>query len=126
MIYFQQLKITLCQPKYKERLIIKAKGGIYLLETSHVAYIQITDEITFAYDDKGNRYPLKENLNQLEELLDPAIFFRINRSEMINIYFVEKLAPYFNDRLVIKLKSLNVSLISSVTKTPALKKWLDR
>jgi len=121
----RELKTTLAQPRYKERFVIKARGGIYLLETGRVAYIRIQDEIPFAYDDQGARYPLNENLNQLEKVLDPLTFFRINRSEIVNIGFIEKLEHYFNDRLAIKLKSLNVTLISSISRTPELRRWID-
>jgi two-component system response regulator LytT len=121
----RELKTTLAQPQYKERFVIKARGGIYLLETRRVAYIQIQDEIPFAYDEQGARYPLNENLNHLEKVLDPLTFFRINRSEIVNIRFIEKLEHYFNDRLAIKLKSLNVTLISSINRTPELRRWID-
>jgi DNA-binding LytR/AlgR family response regulator len=120
-----ELKTTLAQPKYKERFVIKARGGIYLLETRQVVYIQIQDEIPFAYDEKGAKYPLNENLNQLEKALDPLLFFRINRSEIVNIHFIEKLEPYFHDRLTVRLKHLNVALISSINRTPELRRWIE-
>jgi hypothetical protein len=47
------LKTALAHPHYKERFVIKAKGCIYLLETRRVAYLQIQDEIPFAYDEQG-------------------------------------------------------------------------
>jgi DNA-binding LytR/AlgR family response regulator len=121
----RELKTTLAQPRYKERFVIKARGGIYLLETRRVAYIQIQDEIPFAFDEQGSRYPLNENLNQLEKTLDPMVFFRINRSEIVNLHFIERLDPYFNDRLAISLKRLNVTLISSVSRTPELRRWIE-
>ena len=121
----REMKTTLAQPRYKERFVINARGGIYLLETRRVAYIQIRDELTFAYDEKHNRYSLNETLNHLEETLDPLTFFRINRSEIVSIRFIEKLEPCFNDRLAIKLKHLEVTLISSISRTPELKRWLE-
>ncbi|MGH9938984.1 MAG: LytR/AlgR family response regulator transcription factor, partial [Blastocatellia bacterium] len=113
------------QPRYKERFVIKAKGGIYMLETRRVVYIQIRDEIPFAYDDQGSRYPLNETLNQLEKTLDPLMFFRINRSEIVNLHFIEKLESYFNDRLSIKIKRPGVTLISSISRTPEWRKGIE-
>jgi DNA-binding LytR/AlgR family response regulator len=121
----RELRTTLAQPKYKERFVVKVRGGIYLLEARQVAYIQMRDEIPFAYDERGTKYPLHESLNHLEQVLDPQVFFRINRSEIVNIHFVEKLEPYFSDRLTIKLKHLNVTLISSINRTPDLRKWIE-
>lgn len=121
----RELKATLAQPRYKERFVIKARGGIYLLETRLVAYIQMQDEIPFAYDGQGERYPLHESLSHLEKELDPLLFFRLNRSEIINLHFIEKLEPYSYDRLAIKLKRLNVTLISSINRTPELRRWIE-
>jgi two-component system, LytTR family, response regulator LytT len=90
-----------------------------------VAYIQIQDEIRFAYDDQGVRYPLNETLNQLEKALDPLVFFRVNRSEIVNLNFIERLEPYSNDRLAIRLKRLNVTLVSSISRSPELRKWIE-
>ncbi|MGH9843554.1 MAG: LytR/AlgR family response regulator transcription factor [Blastocatellia bacterium] len=120
-----ELKATLAQPRYKERFVIKARGGIYLLETRLVAYIQMQDEIPFAYDGQGARYPLHDSLNQLEKDLDPLLFFRLNRSEIVNLHFIEKLEPYSHDRLAIKLKRLNLTLISSINRTPELRRWIE-
>jgi len=120
-----ELKATLAQPRYKERFVIKARGGIYLIETRFVAYIQMQDEIPFAYDGQGARYPLHDSLNQLEKDLDPLLFFRVNRSEIVNLHFIEKLEPYSHDRLAIKLKRLNVTLVSSINRTPELRRWIE-
>jgi two-component system, LytTR family, response regulator LytT len=120
-----KLKATLTQPRYKERFVIKARGGIYLLETRLVAYIQMQDEIPFAYDGHGARYPLHDSLNQLEKELDPRLFFRLNRSEIVNLNFIEKLEPYSQDRLAVRLKRLNVTLISSINRTPELRRWIE-
>jgi two-component system, LytTR family, response regulator LytT len=121
----RELKTTMAQPRYKARFVIKVRGGIYLLETHRVAYIQIENEIPFAYDERGGRYPLHETLSQLEKILDPLLFFRLNRSEIVNLQFIEKLEPYFHDRLAIKLKSLNVTLISSINRTAELRRWIE-
>lgn len=61
----------------------------------------------------------------MEKTLDPLVFFRLNRSEIVNLRFIERLEPYFNDRLAISLKRLNVSLISSISRTPELRRWIE-
>ncbi len=80
--------------------------------------------ILFAYDAADIKYPLNENLGKLEKILDPKMFFRINRSEMINLKFIERLEPYFNDRLAILVKNSKVKFITSTNRTPNLRKWI--
>ncbi len=45
------------------------------------------------------------SLNKLEEKLDPHIFFRANRKHIVNLRWVEKIEPWFNGGLMLKLKS---------------------
>jgi two-component system, LytTR family, response regulator len=45
------------------------------------------------------------SLNKLEEKLDPHVFFRANRKHIVNLRWVEKIEPWFNGGLMLKLKS---------------------
>lgn len=51
-----------------------------------------------------NRPLLHKSLNQLEDKLDPRVFFRANRQCIINLKFIEKIDPYFSNSLLVYLK----------------------
>lgn len=111
-------------PRYKERLVSKARNGLYLLEVADLAYFQLRNGVTHAVDQQGRSFVLSETLSQLEAVLDPAAFFRLNRSEMVHLRAVERLEPYFNDTLVVHLKGQATTLTSSTHRTPELRKWI--
>ncbi|NJM52158.1 MAG: response regulator transcription factor [Blastocatellia bacterium] len=123
--FLLEIQSSLQQPKYKERFVIKTRNGIQLLETKQVAFIQMQNEIPFAFDSNGKKFPLNDTLNNLEKSLNPKIFFRLNRSEIVNLDFIENLKPDFHDRLVVSLRNLKVKLVSSTNRTPDLRKWLE-
>lgn len=123
--FWREIQANFTQPKYKERFVIKVRGGIKLLETVQIAFIKMQNETPYAFDAAGNKYPLNENLTELEQILDPKIFFRLNRSEIVNLKFIERLEPDFHDRLIIRLRNLNAKLVSSTNRTPHLRKWLE-
>lgn len=123
--FWREVQASFAEPKYKERLVVKVKGGIQFVETNRIAFIKTQNEIPFAFDDKGNKFPLKENLTELEQILNPKIFFRLNRSEIVNLNFIERLEPDFGDRLVIRMRDLKVRLTCSTNRTPSLRKWLE-
>ena len=125
MDFWREIQKNFTEPKYKERFVIKLRGGIQFIEAAQIAYFQIQDGILFAFDAAGNKFPINENLNQLEQILDPQTFFRVNRSEMVNLKFIERLEPYFNDRLMIRLRNSKIRLISSTNRTPGLRKWIE-
>lgn len=111
---------------YKQRFTVRMRNGIYLLPTDQIAYLQADDSVVFAHDHAGQRYPLNGTLTDIEGQLDPAHFFRINRSDIITIDQIERLETYFGDRLAIRLRGITEPFISSAAKTPDLRRWLDR
>jgi len=125
MNFWREIQSSLRQPKYKERFVVKTREGIKLLETRQIAFVQMQNEIPFAFDAAGKKFPLNDSLAVLEKILDPQRFFRLNRSEIVNLDYIENLKPDFHDRLEISLKNLKVKLVSSVNRTPELRKWLE-
>lgn len=123
--FWREIQTNFTGRKYKERFVIRVSGGIRLLETRQIAFIQMRDETPFAFDVGGGKFPLKESLTELERTLDPKTFFRLNRSEIVNVNFIERLEPDFRDRLVVSLRGLKTQLTSSTNRTPALRKWLE-
>lgn len=122
---WQEIQKNVSRPKYKERFVVKARGNIRFVETVQIAFFQMHDGLLFAFDAAGEKFPLNENLNNLEQILDSKTFFRINRSEIVNLKFIERLEPYFNDRLVVRLRNLKIKLVSSANRTPGLRKWIE-
>jgi DNA-binding LytR/AlgR family response regulator len=114
------------QPQYKQRFSVRMRTGLYLLQTDEIAYVQADEGVTFAVDVAGTRYPLNGTLAELERQLDPRRFGRLNRSELVNIAFVERMEPYFNNRLAVQLRTRPaVQLTTSAAQTPEFRRWLE-
>ncbi|SOD80297.1 LytTr DNA-binding domain-containing protein [Spirosoma fluviale] len=119
------------KPDAAYQLRISAMGfkpvvqGIHLLTVDDITYLQADEGIVFAFDVRGQKYPLSGNLTELEDQLDPARFFRLNRSEIINIRYIDRLEPYFNDRLAVRMLGHTDPLITSTGRTPDLRRWLE-
>lgn len=106
------------QSRYKQRFSVRMRTDFHLL---------LTDEgVTFAVDGVGQCYPLTGRLAELERQLDQARFGRLNRSELVNTAFVEKMEPYLNNRLAVKLRvKPEVVLNISAAQTPDFRRWLE-
>ncbi|MEM7185449.1 MAG: LytTR family DNA-binding domain-containing protein, partial [Bacteroidota bacterium] len=64
--------------------------------------------------------------DQLEDILDPVQFFRINRKFMVSVQAVQEIHTYFNSRLLLKLLPVEKeSVIVSRERCSNFKKWLD-
>ena len=113
------------QRVYKQRFTVRLRNNLYLLAVEEVTHLHAEEGVVFAIDQHGTRYPLSGTLTELEQQLDPARFFRLNRSEVINLSYIEKAEPYGKDRLAIKLKTSSTFLLTSATHTAGFRKWLD-
>jgi len=75
----------------------------------------------------NTRYIAEYTLEHLEELLDTASFFRVNRSMIVNISAINQVKPYDNNRLQVVLKN-NIrpeEAIVSRERVLDFRKWAD-
>ena len=110
---------------YKSRFSVRRRNSLYVLTVDDVMYIQADEGAVFATDKQETRYSLTGTLADLEQQLDPSRFFRINRSELVNIQYVEKVESYFKNRLSVKLKNSETTLVTSPAHTADFRKWLN-
>ncbi len=124
----QQLREALqpAQATYRQRFTVKLRQGIVLLNTEDIVCLQSDDSVVFAYDSAGRKYPLNGTLTDIEQQLNPGQFFRINRSDIINVRHVERIEPYGGDRLAVRLPGQTQALVASTTRTPDLRRWLEQ
>ena len=111
--------------EYKQRFTIKKKGGIKLLATKDIIYFEANGDFCQAIDNTGQKQVINYTLSEIEKKINPKHFFRINRSQIINITFIEKIEAYFKNRLSIKLLYVKEALLTSSSKTPKFRKWIE-
>jgi DNA-binding LytR/AlgR family response regulator len=114
--------------RYKERLLIRRGRQLHYLKTEATAYYFADGKLCYAFDFCGNRFMLDNNLNQLEELLAPNQFFRINRQLLVNIESVRKIHTWLGGRLKLELNPpLDADMtIVSRERVNGFKGWLGQ
>ncbi|TCI92567.1 LytR/AlgR family response regulator transcription factor [Tenacibaculum sp. M341] len=110
---------------YKERIIIKTKTEIKILTTKNTGAILSNSGKCIAIDENGKENEFRYKLSDLIKELNPKDFFQINRGEIVNVNFIEKIEPYFGDRLAISIKNYKQHLITSASNTSEFRKWLE-
>lgn len=110
----------------KNRFIVKSGQTIDSIKTEDVLHFQTQDSVTFLVIENGKRFPVDYTMEQLESLLAPEQFFRINRKVLLNIKAIEKVNTYINSRLQIQSKHLIGEMaIVSRDRVGDFKTWLD-
>jgi len=111
---------------YKNKFIVKVGEHIKLFAIENVQCFYSMEKYTFLQNNSGRDYAINYTLDQLEELLDPAQFFRINRKFIVSLSSISDIISYSNSRLKVKLNTNESDdLIVSREKVQDFKKWLE-
>lgn len=110
---------------YKERFLIKFGRRLLPIDISEIAYFMAKNKLVFLVTNEQKKYSINFSLAELETMVDPKYFFRINRQYLAHINSIKELEPYFKGQVVVKLiPSSDDNIIVSRDKTPELKEWL--
>ena len=114
--------------EYKTRFFIKLGTHYHSVSTNEIACFFIRQRGTFIKTIVGKNLDVDYSLDQIQKLVDPTQFFRINRNYIINIDSISDIISYSSNRLKIILKNFEHldELLVSREKTGEFKKWLDR
>ncbi len=110
---------------YKNRFVVKFGEHLRTIETKDIVYFYTEDKINFLTTKEGRRYTTDYNLDTLESMLDPKIFFRINRQYIICIHAIAEMFSYSKSRVLIKLTPpAKHETIVSTERSGDFKLWL--
>ncbi len=114
---------------YKSRFLIQFGQKLKKVETENIAFFYALEKNVFLTTFENEHFPIDYSLDNLEEIVSPKLFFRINRKLLININAIKNMIPYSRSRIKIDLKPSAPALIEaivSVERTSDFKKWLDK
>ena len=112
---------------YKTRFMVKVGNTIDTIQLKDINHFHTQESNTLLITREGRRYPIDYSLEQLEQLVPPDQFFRINRKTLIHIEAIEKVSAYVNSRFIVQSKHLDSpSSIVSRERVIEFKSWLDR
>ncbi len=112
--------------KYLQRMLIKLGNSIKLVDMNDAAYFYTRDKITFLVTrSTGKRFAVDFPLDKLENMLDPEVFFRINRQFIVNIHGIKEMHPYSKSRVKVVLEPhIDQETIVSTERSSDFKRWL--
>lgn len=112
---------------YKERFVIKVGEHLKSVRAKEVELFFSQDKATYLLSCENNKFIVDFTLDQIEDAVDPKIFFRINRKYLIHIDGIQDIITYSNSRLKLVLNHFNADdLIVSRERVSQFKNWLDR
>jgi DNA-binding LytR/AlgR family response regulator len=109
---------------YKERFLALHRNALVPVAVNDIAYFH-KEELIYLHTLSGERYLSEHHtMDEIELLLSPELFFRVNRQYLLHIRAVDNVRTTHKG-LVVRLKSpLQGELDISREKAAAFKKWL--
>lgn len=105
-------------------LIGKRDEAYRPINVGDVAYINAINNNVYINDVKQKQFVIKPKLYQLEHMILPDYFIRINKSEIVNIKRITMIVPMFKGKLIIYLEGYKNPLDISRNYTKAFKERL--
>ncbi len=112
---------------FKERFLIKSGEQLNFVQVSEIAYFISESSYSFVVTKSGNRYILDGTMDQIEKELNPDVFFRINRGQIVGVDSIKKISSHVNNRLKLELEPVEKeTTIVSRTRVAQFKAWLNQ
>jgi DNA-binding LytR/AlgR family response regulator len=114
--------------QYKSRFLIRIGEKFRSVPIDEISNFHICERSVFLSDYNGKDYGVDYSLEQLQSILDPGKFYRINRECIVNIEAITLMHSYSSSRLQLILNNREKSelFIVSREKVADFKKWIDR
>ncbi len=119
--------VQMLTKKYKERFVLKVGEHLRSVEVKEILFFYSLEKATFAQTTDGRKHILDFTLDQLEGLIDPNRFYRINRKYFVAVDSIQDMISFTNSRLKLLLKtSDDADVIVARERVQEFKEWLDR
>ena len=114
--------------QFKSRFLIRTGDKFRSIPVKEINHFHICEKNVFLKDFQGIDYGVDYSLEQLEGILDPRKFFRINRDCIVNIDAITLIYSYSSSRLQLTLRNKEKSELFVVSRERVgdFKRWNDR
>lgn len=123
----QELQKKLQPKEYRKRFLVRHAQKLVSIDTEEIAYFFSDGRLNFFKTYDNRKFVVDYTMDELEEMLDPQLYFRISRSFFISIESVDQIHDYFGNRLLLQLKpAVDKESIVSREKVTDFKKWMGK
>lgn len=118
--------IRKANPSYKTSYLVNFKAKMLPISVADIVYFALREGQCKLLTKDGLSYQLPKNLEELENEIDPKLFFRVNRQHLLNYSFIKEVQHYLNRKLEVHLQiEREEPLIISKERSTEFLSWMD-
>ena len=88
----------------RERLAIKIGERFMLVQAEDVLYASLRDDGIAVVTEQHAGTSNYRTLDELQDRLDPSVFWRVHRSHLVNINKIKEIVPWFSRNYILRMK----------------------
>ena len=109
----------------RDRLAIKVGERFLLVQSEEIIYASLADEGITVVTSQHAGTSNYRTLDELQDRLDPTVFWRVHRSHLVNINKIKEIVPWFSRNYILRMKDEKATEIPvSRTQTRRLREYL--
>jgi two-component system LytT family response regulator/two-component system response regulator LytT len=88
----------------REQLAVKVADRFLLVQSDEVVHASVEDDVITVVTNSLSGTSNYRTLDELQARLDPAVFWRVHRSHLVNINKIKEIVPWFSRNYLLKMK----------------------
>jgi len=88
---------------YSDRLLIREAERAFFVSVNDISWIEADRNYVFVHAT-GKKHNMRSTLDSIQDILDPKVFVRINRSSLVRLDAIRELQPWFHGEYKVILR----------------------
>ena len=110
---------------HRDQLAVKISDRFLLIQADEVVHASVENDVITVVTNSLSGTSNYRTLDELQARLDPAIFWRVHRSHLVNINKIKEIVPWFSRNYILKMRDAKGSEIPvSRAQTKRLREYL--
>ncbi|WP_020606564.1 LytR/AlgR family response regulator transcription factor [Spirosoma spitsbergense] len=112
---------------YNTSFLVRIREKMLPIAVADIAAVEFEHEVSCLHTLKNEKYPLFKTMDEIEAVLNPAQFFRINRQMIVHRRAIVFIEPHFNRKVTLTLScKLSARPIVSRLKVTSFLNWVEK
>lgn len=88
----------------RDQLALKVADRFLLVQSDEVVHASVQDDVITVVTNSLSGTSNYRTLDELQARLDPAVFWRVHRSHLVNINKIKEIVPWFSRNYILKMR----------------------
>ena len=100
----ERLLQRLSRQEHREQLALKVGDRFLLVQAEEIVHASVENDVITVVTNSLSGTSNYRTLDELQARLDPAVFWRVHRSHLVNINRIKEIVPWFSRNFLLKMK----------------------